>query len=229
MRPRGLWAGDPRVPREAHLLASSTEGGLESRPCWILQTPDCGKDSFPCEPPPAPVEQPRKTGQASSAAHPRWLPCLPWSLLRPQRGTAAPGPSPGSALGGPGLDPLRPCRALGEVGPCSWLFPSRPAGAEPTAHRTKPQTAWWARVPHRPWELPCPSTCGVTVPRSVNRPGRSTSAQVEFGGGNSDQGRPVQHEAGLGPLALQPLGPRPLAPLGALGPARSHCACPVPQ
>lgn len=77
------------------------------------QTPVCGKDSFACEPSPAPLEQPRKTGQASSAADLRWLPGLPWSLPRPQRGTAAPGPSPGSALGDPGLDPLRPRRAPG--------------------------------------------------------------------------------------------------------------------
>lgn len=33
--PRGLWAGDPRVPRDTHVLGFSTKGGLESRPCWI--------------------------------------------------------------------------------------------------------------------------------------------------------------------------------------------------
>ena len=178
-----LASGRPRAPG----FVGWGPSGAAGHPCaWLQhkrragvpplldsrQTPVCGKDSFACEPSPAPLEQPRKTGQASSAADLRWLPGLPWSLPRPQRGTAAPGPSPGSALGDPGLDPLGPRRAPGRGSSLAAQLGLSPLPAGPSP-----------RPPGRRGSLtdlgnrPVPS-CGVTVPGSVNGPRRSTPAQV---------------------------------------------------
>ena len=125
--PRGLWAGGPRVPRDTHVLGSSTKGGLESRPCWIPdKRPFVERTRLPVNLHQHPWSSPGRR------ARPAQLPTSAGSLAN-----CCPRPEPGLCLGGPRV---RPPRA--PQGPWSWQFPCRPAGAEPTARRTKPQTAW---------------------------------------------------------------------------------------